>query len=108
MCRWAGGRAAREVADSTCLRKPLTAWFRAGIKVERVLFILSGVLATLAGWLLAARTNGATPNPGPGRLIEAFAAVVIGGASLRDGVGRLSGVLLFLINTAIDVMAIDL
>ncbi len=42
-----------------------TAPFRAGIDVERVLytvFILSGVLAALAGWLLAARTNGATPN----------------------------------------------
>ncbi|HSK93915.1 MAG TPA: ABC transporter permease, partial [Candidatus Angelobacter sp.] len=41
--------------------------FRAGIPVERVLFtvfVLSGVLAAIAGWLLAARTNGATPNLG--------------------------------------------
>ena len=37
--------------------------FRAGINVQRVLytvFIMSGVLAAIAGWLLAARTNGAT------------------------------------------------
>lgn len=92
-----------------------TAPFRAGIKVERVLytvFILSGVLAALAGWLLAARTNGATPNLGMGMLFEAFAAVVIGGVSLRGGVGRLSGVfagvlLLSSIDTAINVMGLD-
>jgi ribose transport system permease protein len=89
--------------------------FRAGINVERVLytaFILSGVLAALAGWLLAARTNGATPNLGLGMLFEAFAAVVIGGVSLRGGVGRLSGVfagvlLLSAIDTAINVMGLE-
>jgi ribose transport system permease protein len=89
--------------------------FRAGIRVERVLytvFILSGVLAALAGWLLAARTNGATPNLGLGMLFEAFAAVVIGGVSLRGGIGRLSGVfagvlLLSTIDTAINVMGLE-
>ncbi|MGH6944840.1 MAG: ABC transporter permease [Geminicoccaceae bacterium] len=92
-----------------------TAPFRAGIDVERVLyaaFILSGALAALAGWLLAARTNGATPNLGLGMLFEAFAAVVIGGVSLRGGVGRLSGVfagvlLLSAIDTAINVMGLE-
>jgi ribose transport system permease protein len=89
--------------------------FRAGIDVPRVLFhvfILSGVLAAFAGWLLAARTNGATPNLGVGMLFEAFAAVVIGGVSLRGGVGALSGVfagvlLLSTIDTAINVMGLD-
>jgi ribose transport system permease protein len=89
--------------------------FRAGIEVDRVLytvFILSGVLAAIAGWLLAARTNGATANLGLGMLFEAFAAVVIGGVSLRGGVGRLSGVfagvlLLSSIDTAINVMGIE-
>jgi ribose transport system permease protein len=89
--------------------------FRAGIDVDRVLytvFILSGVLAAIAGWLLAARTNGATANLGLGMLFEAFAAVVIGGVSLRGGVGRLSGVfagvlLLSTIDTAINVMGIE-
>ncbi|HEX6144405.1 MAG TPA: ABC transporter permease [Geminicoccaceae bacterium] len=92
-----------------------TAPFRAGIPVERVVyaaFILSGVLAALAGWLLAARTNGATPNLGLGMLFEAFAAVVIGGVSLRGGIGRLGGVfagvlLLSAIDTAINVMGLD-
>jgi ribose transport system permease protein len=89
--------------------------FRAGINVRRVLytaFIMSGVLAAIAGWLLAARTNGATPNLGLGMLVEAFAAVVIGGVSLRGGVGRLSGVfagvlLLSAIDTAINVMGLE-
>ncbi len=89
--------------------------FRAGIRVERVLFavfVLSGVLAAVAGWLLAARTNGATPNLGLGMLFEAFAAVVIGGVSLSGGVGSLSGVfagvlLLSAIDTAINVMGVE-
>jgi ribose transport system permease protein len=89
-----------------------TAPFRAGIPVNRILlraFVYSGVLAALAGWLLAARTNGATANLGTGMLFEAFAAVVIGGVSLTGGVGRLSGViagvlLLSTIDTAINVM----
>jgi len=93
----------------------VTAPFRAGINVRRVLytvFILSGVLAAIAGWLLAARTNGATPNLGLGMLFEAFAAVVIGGVSLRGGTGRLSGVfagvlLLSSIDTAINVMGLE-
>jgi ribose transport system permease protein len=89
--------------------------FRAGIDVDRVLytvFIMSGVLAACAGWLLAARTNGATANLGLGMLFEAFAAVVIGGVSLRGGIGRLSGVfagvlLLSTIDTAINVMGVE-
>ncbi|MCB1372164.1 MAG: ABC transporter permease, partial [Rhodobacteraceae bacterium] len=85
---------------------------RAGIRVARnviLAFLLSGMLAGLAGWLLASRTAGATANLGIGMLFQAFAAVVIGGVSLRGGVGRLSGVfagvlLLSSIQTAINVM----
>jgi ribose transport system permease protein len=89
-----------------------TATYRAGIRVGRAVataFILSGMLAGLAGWLLASRTAGATANLGIGMLFQAFAAVVIGGVSLRGGFGRLSGVfagvlLLSSIQTAINVM----
>lgn len=85
---------------------------RAGIAVGRdviLAFVLSGLLAGLAGWLLASRTAGATANLGIGMLFQAFAAVVIGGVSLRGGYGRLSGVfagvlLLSSIQTAINVM----
>ena len=86
--------------------------FRAGIQVRRLMitaFVLSGMIAGFAGWLLAARTSGATANLGTGMLFEVFAAVVIGGVSLKGGVGRLSGViagvlLLSSISTAINVM----
>ena len=86
--------------------------FRAGIRVDRIVvwsFVLCGMLAAFAGWLLAARTAGATANLGIGMLFETFAAVVIGGVSLKGGVGSLSGVLagvllLSAIRTAINVM----
>lgn len=71
------------------------ATFRAGIKVNRILilsFVLAGAIAALAGWLLAIRTSGATANLGTGLLFNAFAAVVIGGVSLKGGVGALPGV----------------
>jgi len=88
--------------------------FRAGIKVDRLVltcFILAGVIAGLAGWLLAIRTSGATANLGVGMVFQAFAAVVIGGVSLKGGIGRLPGVyagvlLLHSIQTAINLMGL--
>ena len=90
------------------------ATFRAGIKVNKLLiiaFVLAGAIAGLAGWLLAIRTSGATANLGTGLLFNAFAAVVIGGVSLKGGVGALPGVyagvlLLSAINTAINLMGL--
>lgn len=88
--------------------------FRAGIKVDRLMlisFVLAGAIAGLAGWLLAIRTSGATANLGVGMVFQAFAAVVIGGVSLKGGVGRLPGVyagvlLLHAIQTAINLMGL--
>ncbi len=90
------------------------ATFRAGIKVDRLLlisFILSGAIAGLAGWLLAIRTSGASAGLGQGMLFQAFAAVVIGGVSLKGGIGQLPGVyagvlLLHAIQTAINLMGL--
>lgn len=90
------------------------ATFRAGIRVTRNLilaFVIAGALAGLAGWLLAIRTSGATANLGVGMLFNAFAAVVIGGVSLKGGLGSLPGVyagvlLLSSINTAINLMGL--
>jgi ribose transport system permease protein len=90
------------------------ATFRAGIKVDRMVvttFVMAGAIAGLAGWLLAIRTSGATANLGTGMLFNAFAAVVIGGVSLKGGVGRLPGVyagvlLLSSIHTAINLMGL--
>ncbi|MBS3651072.1 ABC transporter permease [Pseudaminobacter sp. 19-2017] len=91
-----------------------TATYRAGIRVTRnliIAFALAGATAGLAGWLLTIRTSGATANLGVGLLFNAFAAVVIGGVSLKGGVGSLPGVyagvlLLSSINTAINLMGL--
>jgi ribose transport system permease protein len=88
--------------------------FRAGIKVDRLVFItfiLAGAISGVAGWLLAIRTSGATANLGVGMLFNAFAAVVIGGVSLKGGIGQLPGVyagvlLLSSIHTAINLMGL--
>jgi len=88
--------------------------FRAGIKVDKLVlisFIIAGAIAGVAGWLLAIRTSGATANLGVGMLFRAFAAVVIGGVSLKGGIGQLPGVyagvlLLSAIQTAMNVMAL--
>ena len=101
-------------ALSGSFRDRTAAAFRAGIKVDRLMFIsfiLAGAIAGLAGWLLAIRTSGATANLGTGMLFNAFAAVVIGGVSLKGGVGKLPGVyagvlLLSSIHTAINLMGL--
>ncbi|WP_395018586.1 ABC transporter permease [Dongia sp.] len=90
------------------------ATFRAGIKTDRLIlisFIIAGAVAGVAGWLLAIRTSGATANLGVGMLFKAFAAVVIGGVSLKGGIGQLPGVyagvlLLSAIQTAINLMGL--
>lgn len=67
-----------------------------GIPVRRVLvivFALSGLFAALAGLLLSGRLDSAQPQAAAGYELDAIAAVVIGGASLAGGVGRISGTL---------------
>lgn len=52
-------------------------------------YAISGATAGLAGMLLAARTNGGEPGSGILYELEAIAAVVLGGAALHGGEGRL-------------------
>ncbi|WP_078062299.1 ABC transporter permease [Actinomyces provencensis] len=67
-----------------------------GIPVKRIqvlVFALSGLYAALAGLIIAARLHSAGPQAAAGYELDAIAAVVIGGASLAGGVGRISGTL---------------
>jgi ribose/xylose/arabinose/galactoside ABC-type transport system permease subunit len=70
---------------------------RAGIPTQNHLtkvYMLSGLLAALAGVLFALRfTNGAA-NAGEALLLDSIAAVVIGGASLFGGEGTIIGTLI--------------
>lgn len=65
-----------------------------GLPVNRIIvtvFALAGLFAALAGLLLAGRLDSAQPQAAAGYELDAIAAVVIGGASLAGGVGRISG-----------------
>ena len=69
----------------------------AGINVERhitKIYMLSGALAGLAGIYVYMRLGAGSPSSGTGRELDAIAAVVIGGASLMGGIGRMWGTVL--------------
>ena len=68
-----------------------------GINTTRTLLIAYGasaLLASLAGLLLTARTESGEPNLGGSIALESIAACVIGGVSLRGGIGRVESVVL--------------
>ncbi len=65
------------------------------LKIE--CYVLSGVLAALAGFLLAARLGTGSPIVGEMTPLTAAAAALIGGASLRGGEGSIIGALLGLL-----------
>lgn len=65
-----------------------------GINSERVVFMTfanMGMLAALAGLVVSARLNSATPKAGEGFELDVIAAVFIGGASMSGGVGTVVG-----------------
>lgn len=67
-----------------------------GLAVSRVkatVYVLSAVLAAVAGVLVAVQTSSGLPTIGEGRELEAIAAVVIGGTLLTGGAGTVSGTL---------------
>lgn len=66
----------------------------AGVPVSRVQLLtygISGMLAALAGMLLAARLYSAQPQMGVGLELDAIASSVLGGVSLFGGVGNVPG-----------------
>ena len=65
-----------------------------GINTERLSFLTfvnMGVLAGLAGMIIATRLNSATPKAGVGFELDVIAACFIGGASASGGVGKITG-----------------
>lgn len=74
----------------------------AGVNTQWVqvrVFIISGVMAALAGIVLAARLYSGQPSVGEGFERDAIAASVLGGTSFNGGIGTLGG-------TAIGVLII--
>lgn len=67
-----------------------------GIKTKLTtlyIFIISGGLAAVAGIILTARLDAATPASGDTMELDAIAACIIGGTNLMGGSGKVSGVI---------------
>lgn len=62
-------------------------------KVQVAVYGLSGLMAGVAGLLIAARTTTGDPNAGIAMELDTIAVVVIGGASLAGGRGGILGTL---------------
>jgi ribose transport system permease protein len=87
----------------------------AGLAIERytiAVYVVSGVLATLAAAFMAGRIRAVDPTSGTGLELDSIAAVVIGGASLFGGrgsmIGTLFGVIIMVcIRNGLNLMGID-
>ncbi|MFL9959461.1 ABC transporter permease [Paraburkholderia nemoris] len=86
-----------------------------GISTGKILFsvyVIGGLLAGLAGIILAARTTSALPQAGVSYELDAIAAVVIGGTSLSGGTGSLGGtvvgaLLIGVINNGLNLLGVS-
>jgi ribose transport system permease protein len=68
-----------------------------GVNVRRIkvaVYSLGGLMAGVAGLVLTARLDSATPSAGFGNELDSIAAVVIGGTSLSGGRGSIIGTVL--------------
>lgn len=78
------GYRAKAIGDAETVAK------LSGINVNTVkvaVFVLSGFFAAFAGLLLVTRTNSASGSMGDPLLMQALAAILLGGTSLMGGVG---------------------
>lgn len=74
------------------------------VRIKMLMYILCSFTAGIAGLLTAARTGVVNPTLGQGLEFDVVTAVVLGGASLAGGVGRVEKTLL---GTAILVMVLN-
>lgn len=82
----------------------------AGVPVMRRVvlgFVMSGLIAAAAGSMLALELGTADPNAGNTTLLNAIAAAVIGGASLRGGRGTALGTLIGSLTLATVTVALQ-
>ncbi|MGJ8628952.1 MAG: ABC transporter permease [Sulfitobacter sp.] len=86
-----------------------------GIRTKKIImstYVISGLLAGLAGLILTARTTAALPQAGVAYELDAIAAVVIGGTSLSGGRGTLIGtifgaLIIGTINNGLDLLGVS-
>ena len=86
-----------------------------GINVKYIIwsvYMLSGVLAGLAGVVLTSRVSSGLAQAGQSYELDAIASVVIGGTSLAGGRGRLWGtvvgvLIIAVLNNGLDMLAVS-
>ena len=81
-------------------------------KVKIAVYSLMGLYAGLTAFLLSGRLNGADPNAGQLFELDAIAAVVIGGVSLKGGSGTVTGsligaLMIATLNNGMDLLGIS-
>lgn len=80
--------------------------------VQMRVFMISGIMAALAGVVLAARLYSGQPNVGEGFERDAIAASVLGGTSFNGGIGTLGGtvigaLIIGVLNNGMNLLKID-
>ncbi len=86
-----------------------------GINVQKVKFwvyTFTGIMAGIAGVVIASRLYSGQPRSGEGAEMDAIAAVVVGGPSMCGGSGRLGGTLIGVLiigvlNNGLNLMGVD-
>jgi len=86
-----------------------------GIKVWKVKFFVhtfSGIMAGLAGIVLASRMYSGQPTAGQGAEMDAIAAVVVGGTSMSGGAGKIGGtiiggLIIGILNNGLNLMNVN-
>ncbi|MEG1523744.1 MAG: ribose ABC transporter permease [Clostridia bacterium] len=86
-----------------------------GINTKRsktLAYVACGVMAAIAGIIISARVASAQPNAGESYEMDAIAAVVIGGTSLRGGEGRvlytiIGAMIIGMLNNFLNLMGVD-
>ncbi|MFZ4616501.1 MAG: ABC transporter permease [Rectinemataceae bacterium] len=63
-------------------------------KVKFASFVISGLTAGIAGFLVACQVGAALPQSGAGTEMNTISAVILGGISLSGGKGKMSGTIL--------------
>jgi putative multiple sugar transport system permease protein len=86
-----------------------------GVKTDQVKFwvyVNMGVLAAVAGLIVAGRLNAATPKAGTGFELDAIGACFIGGASTSGGIGTVIGTIvggfvMAVLNNGMSIMGVS-